>query len=98
MPHVILSARAQSDISRLHKFLLEKDANVAKRAVIALRDAFLPLKLTPMVGRPVEDHPELRELVIDFGSSGYLAMYCYEPAGDTVTILAIKHQREDDYK
>ena len=98
MPHVILSARAQSDISRLHKFLLEKDANVAKRAVIALRDAFLPLKLTPMVGRPVEDHPKLRELVIDFGSSGYLAMYCYEPVDDTLTILAIKHQREDDYK
>ena len=98
MPHVILSARAQSDISRLHKFLLEKDINVARRAVVAIRDAFLPLKHTPMIGRPVDEHPELRELTIAFGSSGYLAMYCYEPTDDTVTILAIKHQREDDYK
>ena len=98
MPHVILSARAQSDIFRLHQFLLEKDANVAKRAVLAIREAFLPLKHTPMIGRPIEDHAELRELTIDFGSSGYLVMYRYEPAADTVVVLAIKHQREDDYK
>ena len=86
MPHVILSARAQSDIFRLHTSLLEKDVNAARRAVVAIRDAFAPLKHTPMIGRPVEDHPELRELTIDFGSSGYLAMYCYEPADEVVTI------------
>ena len=98
MPRVILSARAQSDIVRLRNFLLEKDINATKRAVLAIREAFLPLKQSPVIGRPVEDHPELRELIIDFGASGYLAMYRYEPANDTVVILAIKHQREDDYK
>ena len=51
-----------------------------------------------MIGRPVEDHGDLRELVIDFGTSGYLALYRFEPTMDAVTILAIKHQREDDYK
>ena len=51
-----------------------------------------------MIGRPVEDHDDLRELVIDFGASGYLALYRFEPTMDAVTILAIKHQREDDYK
>jgi len=51
-----------------------------------------------MIGRPVEDHDDLRELVIDFGASGYLAMYRFERTLDAVTILAIKHQREDDYK
>ena len=70
----------------------------SKRAVLAIREAFLPLKQSPVIGRPVEDHPELRELIIDFGATGYLAMYRYEPANDTVVILAIKHQREDDYK
>ena len=98
MPRVILSARAQGDIVRLRNFLLEKDINAAKRAVLAIREAFLPLKQSPVIGRPVEDHPELRELIIDFGASGYLAMYRYELANDTVVILAIKHQREDDYK
>ncbi len=38
------------------------------------------------------------ELVIDFGATGYLALYRFEPSLDVVTILAIKHQREDDYK
>lgn len=98
MPHVRLSARAQSDLSRLHSFLLEKDANAAKRAMLAIREAFMPLKNSPMIGRPVEDRVGLRELVIDFGASGYLAMYRFEPPLDAVTILAIKHQREDDYK
>ena len=51
-----------------------------------------------MIGRPIEDRDGLRELVIDFGASGYLALYRFEPALDAVTILAIKHQREDDYK
>ena len=98
MPHVRLSARAQSDLSRLHAFLFEKDANAAKRALLAIREAFMPLKHSPLLGRPVEERGYLRELVIDFGASGYLAMYRFEPSLDAVTILAIKHQREDDYK
>ena len=95
MPQVRLSAGAQSDLSRLHTFLLSKDVDAAKRAVLAIRDAFMPLKHAPMIGRPVEDSDDLRELVIDYGSSGYLALYRFEVALDAVTILAIKHQRED---
>ena len=98
MPHVRLSARAQSDLSRLHTFLVSKDINAAKRAMLVIREAFMPLTHAPMIGRPVEDSEDLRELVIDFGASGYLALYRFEPALDAVTILAIKHQREDDYK
>lgn len=98
MPHVKLSVRAQSDISRLYAFQLEKDKNAAKRALLVIREAFIPLKQSPMIGRPMEDRADLRELVIDFGTTGYLALYCYEPPLDVVTILAVKHQREDDYK
>lgn len=98
MPRIILSARAQADISRLHRFLATKDALAAKRALATVRDAFRPLMWSPLIGRPVEEHPELRELVIEFGASGYLALCRFEPALDTVVILAIKHQLEDDYK
>ena len=58
----------------------------------------MPLTHAPMIGRAVEDHEGLSELVIDFGASGFLALYRFEPALDAVTILAIKHQREADYK
>ena len=98
MSYVRLSARAQSDLSRLHAFLVGKDIDAAKRAALAIREAFMPLQHAPMMGRPVEDRDNLRELVIDFGTSGYLALYRFEPTLDAVTILAIKHQSEDDYK
>lgn len=98
MPRVRLSARAQSDLSRLHTFLISKDINAAKRALLVIRESFMRLTQTPIIGRPVVDSDDLRELVIDFGASGYLALYRYEPALEVVTILAIKHQREDDYQ
>jgi plasmid stabilization system protein ParE len=98
MPHVRFSARAQSDLSRLHAFFFGKDVNAAKRAMLTLREAFRPLTHAPNLGRLVEDSEDLRELVIDFGASGYLALYRFEPALDAVTILAVKHQREDDYR
>jgi hypothetical protein len=42
------------------------------------------------------DDPFLRELLVSYGTSGYVALY--EIEGDhTVTILAVRHQREDDY-
>ena len=98
MPHVRLSARAQSDLSRLHTYLVGKDVNTAKRAMLAIREAFRPLSHAPNIGRLLEDSEDLRELVIDFGASGYLALYRLEPALDAVTILAVKHQLEDDYQ
>lgn len=98
MPYVVLSARAQADVDRLHRFMAEKDDLAAKRAVVTIREAFRPLAWSPLIGRPVEDHPELRELIIDFGSNGYLALYRFDSTSDTVVVLAIKHQLEDDYK
>lgn len=66
--------------------------------MLAIREAFAQLQHAPLIGRPVEERADLRELVIDFGTRGYLAMYRFEPDLDAVTILAIKHQREVDYK
>ncbi|MDB5936201.1 MAG: Plasmid stabilization system [Massilia sp.] len=42
------------------------------------------------------ESPFLRELVIPFGSTGYVVLFEIEDA-TTVTILAVRHQREDDY-
>ena len=98
MPLVRLAKRARSDLSRLHTFLATKDTNAAKRAMLSIRESFMPLTHAPMIGRPVEGSEDLRELVIEFGASGFLALYRFEPALDAVTILAVKHQREDDYR
>jgi plasmid stabilization system protein ParE len=96
MPQVKLTPRAAQDLKRLYDFLLAKDEQVASNAIETIKAAFRPLANLPMIGRPIED--DLRELVIDFGRSGYLALYHYDTDIDTVIILAIRHQRENDYK
>jgi len=39
--------------------------------------------------------PEYREWTIDFGESGYVALYHYD--GETAVILVLRHQREFGY-
>ena len=98
MPQIKLSTRAQTDIFRLYKFLLGSDELSAKRAVTVIKASFNPLRRAPLIGRLVEENLTLRELVIPFGSSGYIALYRYDEYLDVVTILTIKHQKESDYK
>ncbi|MCU7836866.1 MAG: hypothetical protein KZQ83_16645 [gamma proteobacterium symbiont of Taylorina sp.] len=47
------------------------------------------------MGRPLDDFPELKELVFEFGGSGYLALYRQEL--DNIYILAFRHQKEASY-
>ncbi len=51
------------------------------------------------MGRLVEDMPpEYRELPIDFGASGYVALYRYDASKEKLlTVLAVRHQREAGY-
>lgn len=69
----------------------------ARRAGRAIERQFLLLETVPNIGRPVPEMPELRELVIAFGDSGYVALYHHEPTDDTVYILAFRHQKEAGY-
>ena len=55
------------------------------------------LETAPNIGRPLPEMPKLRELVIAFGDSGYVALYSYEPDDDTVYVLAFRHQKEAGY-
>ena len=63
----------------------------------AIRTGIELLGLSPFSCRKaVADDPLLRELVIPFGAAGYVALFEIE-GPSTVTILAVRHQREDDY-
>nr|WP_246387853.1 type II toxin-antitoxin system RelE/ParE family toxin [Chiayiivirga flava] len=57
--------------------------------------AFDVLVDNPMIGRP--QGGELRELVIGQGVRGYVALYRYVVALDTVFVVAIRAQREGGY-
>lgn len=97
MPRVILSPSAFRDLQRLREFLRPKSQEAAQRSARVIIKAIQVLGLQPGIGRPAEDlGSECRELPIDFGSSGYLALYRLK--GDEVVVLAIRHQLEDEYK
>lgn len=88
---------ARDDLKRLYGFLLERDITAAERALVAIDKAVDVLRLFPFTCRKADpENPFLRELLVSFGESGYVALY---EIGDdqTVTILAVRHQREDDY-
>lgn len=97
MPRVTLSPGALRDLQRLREFLRPKSHEAAQRSAKVIIKAIQVLGLQPGIGRPAEDlGPECRELPIDFGSSGYLALYRHR--GDEVIILALRHQLEHEYK
>lgn len=95
MPRLVVTAQARIGIARCHAFLSGKSANAARRAAISIHRTLLQLQDAPEIGRPVAE--EMRELLIGFGDSGYVALYRYESSSDTVYILAFRHQREAGY-
>ena len=88
---------AKEDIERLYAFLLEHDIQSAHRAKGAITKAMKLLEDFPFACRKSSsDNPFLREMLIPFGHSGYVALFEIEDK-KTVTILAVRHQREEDY-
>ena len=90
------SPAAVRDLERLYAFLQPKSPAAARRAAAAISEAVRALGQHPGIGRPVEELPEYRELLIEFGDSGYVALY--GQAGEQVTVLALRHQREAGYR
>ena len=95
------SASARDDLTRLYEYLIDRattveDLDLAERALGAITDAVESLKRSPFIYRKADEDPFLRELLIPFGSSGYVALFEIEDAA-TVTVLAVRHQLEDDY-
>lgn len=88
---------ARDDIRRLYTFLLDSDLEAARHARDAIMRAVEFLQHFPFACRKADAaNPFLRELLIPFGSGGYVALFEIEDRS-TVTILAIRRQREDDY-
>ena len=88
---------AKADLERLYGFLVEHDVEAAERALDVIDRAWSILEEFPFSCRKAEDsNPFVREIVIPFGSAGYVALFEIEDQ-QTVIVLAVRHQREDDY-
>ena len=94
---VRFTGAARDDLKRLFELLLEQDVQAARRARDAIDKATEFLADFPFSCCKADaGNPFLRELIIPFGNAGYVALFEIEDEF-TVTILAIRHQREEDY-
>lgn len=98
MARVVYSRNSLANLERAFANLDERSSETAEAAVAAveaIRSAVSMLEHHPLIGRIVTT--DLRELVISYGRSGYVALYRFVPSRDEVRVLAIRHQRELDY-
>jgi plasmid stabilization system protein ParE len=99
---VRLTRDAEADLDRLFDFLLERelsrdgDLSLPNQAIAALRSGIATLKTSPFTCRKAGQSPFLRELLVPFGRSGYVALFEVEDEAN-VAVLAVRHQLEDDY-
>lgn len=91
---LVVSRAATLDLERLHHFLADWDARLARRAVAAIDTAIHSLANFPERGRP-SGIPGIRELIVPFRRSAYLLRYAYSASRDEIVILRIWHGRED---
>lgn len=96
MARLRYSSRANTDLVRLYQFLAAKDVAAAQNAIKEIRDSLATLMHAPKIGRPVEEG--FREYVVDFGSSGYLALYDFDEVHEEIVVHAVRHQKEHTYK
>jgi len=97
MSRVIITEGAAKGLERCRRFLAEKNPHASKRAAQAISQAFELLASSPCMGRPLVDLPDLRELIIPFGESGYTALYRYDLGTEVIVVLAFRHQKEAGY-
>jgi len=89
---IYLSQEARADIERVREFLDVNNPEAAKRALDTIFTALQRLEEFSQLGRPTE-HPAIRQLIIPFGVSGYIARYTIR--GDrNVLVLRLWHGRE----
>ena len=99
---VRLSRAAKEDLEQLFDFILERelarggDLELAEPALEAIRDSLRILQTSPFTCRKAGPSPFLRELIIPFGRSGYVALFEIENAAE-IAVVAVRRQLEEDY-
>lgn len=100
---VLFSTAADEDLQRIFDFLLLReldsetaDLDIPEKAIQAIQSGISLLRSSPFACRKVGDSSFVRELIITFGSTGYVALF--EIINETTVIIgAIRHLREEDY-
>jgi plasmid stabilization system protein ParE len=100
---VRLTRDAEQDLERLFDFVVQRELaraagnmKFADQALNAIPAGIATLKTSPFTCRKAGISPFLRELIIPFGGSGYVALFEVKNSVEVV-VCAVRHQLEADY-
>lgn len=96
MARLELAPEVLDDFDRIVDYLSNVEVDHISQRIGEIADAVQVLEHSPLIGRPVKGGK--RELVIGRGSRGYVALYRFVTAIDTVFVLAVRSQRESGYE
>lgn len=84
---------ALADLVKVRNFLKNKNPQAAKRAADSIKSAVNKLHEFPLLGKPVENLIDYRDVYVEFGGSGYFIRY--RILKDNIYIVHINHSKED---
>jgi plasmid stabilization system protein ParE len=96
MARIELAPEVLDDFDRIVDPLATFEVDHISQRLSEIADAVQVLEHSPLIGRPVKGGK--RELVIGRGARGYVALYRFVTAIDTVFVLAVRSQRESGYR
>ena len=94
---IVFAGEALADLERIFEFNFARNPATALDHIEKVCSAVLVLQTHPEIGHPVPGST-LRELVISYGKSGYVALYEYSSGEGLLRVAAIRHQREAGYR
>lgn len=96
MARIEFAPEVLQDFDRFFDHMAAFQVTDAVERIEEIVQAVQVLASSPLIGRPVRGGK--RELVIGTGARGYVALYRFVPAVDTVFVLAFRSQRESGFK
>lgn len=96
MQRIELAPEVLDDFDRFFEHMAEFEVGDPVERIQAILRAVEILAHNPHIGRPVKGGT--RELVIGQEARGYIALYRFVAALDTVFVLAVRSQRESESK
>ncbi len=90
---ILLSPDAEEDVERLRTFLIQENPDAARRALDVIWAAIDRLQDFPALAMATED-ADIRQIVVRFGTSGYIVRYVILPKTNDVLVTRVWHGRE----
>lgn len=97
MPRINFSLDSLDDLDRLREFLEGKSPEAWQKAKTAIISEISGLSKLAGIHKPVPDRQHQHDIHVKFGSYGYTVRYHYDRNEDTVIVLRMKHQREQEF-